>query len=441
MWKRINEYSVSSGIDGLISASSAVICAFSGGADSSVLLRWLKHRLDGTGVRLAAAHVNHMIRGKESDGDEEFCRRTAEVLDIPFYPHRVNIPSIAAERGVGLEECARDERYAFLSNLAETLGGALVATAHSATDNVETVIFNLCRGCGTKGMTGIDPVRGKFIRPLLCCTADEIRDFAKRENIEFVIDSTNSDDGYTRNYIRSLIVPALRTINPRADSAFLRLSDAAREDCAYIEVDAARFINEHEIIKREDIAALPKSLFARVLGLMWKAASGISTDLSSKNISDCLKMSRSGFGRIDLGGGYSFFCRKDRVYIEMPQKAEIAAQCRLNVPGVTEFGKYNVIVSPTRQNIYNLSTETVVDFDKIYGELYVRARQQGDTVLTGKMHKKLKKLMCDKNVPVKVRDVLPVICDGEGIVAVPGVARRDGAADGEHHMYIYIEDK
>lgn len=441
MWKRINEYSVSSGIDGLISASSAVICAFSGGADSSVLLRWLKHRLDGTGVRLAAAHVNHMIRGGESDGDEEFCRRTAEALDIPFYYHRVNIPSIAAERGVGLEECARDERYAFLSNLAETLGGALVATAHSATDNVETVIFNLCRGCGTKGMTGIDPVRGKFIRPLLCCTSDEIRDFAKRENIEFVIDSTNSDDGCTRNYIRSLIVPALRTINPRADSAFLRLSDAAREDCAYIEDDAARFINEHEIIKREDIAALPRSLFARVLGLMWKDASGSSTDLSSKNISDCLKLSRSGFGRIDLGGGYSFFCRKDRVYIEVPQKVEIAAPCRLNVPGVAEFGKYNIIVSPTRQNIYNLSTETVVDFDKIYGELYVRARQQGDTVLTGKMHKKLKKLMCDKNVPVKVRDVLPVICDDEGIVAVPGVARRDGVADGEHHMYIYIEDK
>lgn len=442
LWDKISEYSHLSGIDNIIASSSAVICAFSGGADSSVLLHWLKRRLCGSNTLLVCAHVNHMIRGKESDRDEEFCRRRASELEIPFYLHRIDIPSAAKERGIGLEECARDERYSFLTKLSDELGGAIIATAHSATDNVETVIFNLCRGCGTKGITGVDPVRENLIRPLLGCTSEEIREFAKSKKIEFVVDSTNSDTSYTRNYIRAVIVPSLRRLNPRADEAFLRLGSAARSDCEYIEKAAAEFLSTHIPVKKDDLAGVLPALFARVIGLMWKGASGSATDLSSKNIADCRRLVLSGYGRIDLGGGYSFFCRKDSVYIKKCEKNEEAPEPKELIIGKdTDFGRYNISVLRERRNIYNLSTETVIDFDKIYGKLYVRCRQAGDMVLSGKMHKKLKKLMCDKNVPSEERDIMPVICDDKGIAAVPGLVCRDGVSGGNNRIYIYIENK
>lgn len=446
LWKKINEYSALSGIDRKLLGSSAVICAFSGGADSSVLLRYLKYRLDGTETRLVCAHVNHMIRGAEADRDENFCRCTAEALGVPFYSHRVNIPKIADERGMGIEECARNERYAFLSSLSVELGGASVATAHSATDNMETVVFNLCRGCGAKGVTGIDPVRGIYIRPLLCCTAEEIRAAAADGGINFVQDSTNADTEYTRNYVRSVIVPAMRRLNPRADSAVLRLSSAAREDCDYIEDAAREFVREREKIKKDDLAAVHSSLFARITALMWREATGSFTDISKANIDACraLVLSPVGYGRIDLSGGYSFYCHKDGVYISAPDSAEKPKSTAICVPGDTVFGKYIISVCRERQNVYNLSTEIALDFDKIYGKLYVRCREAGDTILSGKMHKKLKKLFCDKNVPQRDRDTFPVICDDHGIAFVPGVAVRDGVSAKDTSAtaaYIYVREK
>ncbi len=432
LWKKINEYTAETDIDRVLLSSPAVICAFSGGADSSVLLRYLKYRLDGCGVRLVCAHMNHMIRGGEAERDEEFCRKAAGSLGIPFYVRREDIPAIAKQRGMGLEECARERRYKFLASLSEELGGAAVATAHSATDNMETVVFNLCRGCGTKGVTGIDPVRGIYVRPLLCCTAEEIREAAGDNGIDFVVDSTNADTGYTRNYVRSVIVPAMRRLNPRADDAVLRLSGVAREDCSFIEDSAESFLSGRGKVTKSELSDLPESLFARIVGIMWRRATGSATDLSRVNIDACRTLTRSpdGYGRVDLGGGYSFFCHKDSVYISTVsnENEERPESVPLSMSGETRFGKYVISVSPDRQNIYNLSTETAVDFDKIYGKLYVRCREAGDTVLSGKLHKKLKKLFCDKNVPQRDRDTLPVICDDQGIVAVPGVVLRDGTA-------------
>ena len=445
LWKKINEYSALSGIDEKLLESPAVICAFSGGADSSVLLNYLKHRLNGTGTRLVCAHVNHRIRGEEAYRDEEFCRHAAEALGVPFYVHRVDIPQIAGERGMGIEECAREERYAFFSSLAAELGGASVATAHSATDNMETVILNLCRGCGTKGVTGIDPVRDIYIRPLLCCTAEEIRAAAAESGISFVIDSTNENTEYTRNYVRSVIVPALRHLNPRADSAVLRLSSAAREDCDYMEEAARGFVRDREKIKKDELASVSNALFARALTLMWRETTGSYRDLSKANIDACraVVLSPDGYGRIDLGGGYSFYCHKDGVYISLPDYDEKPECTEINVPGETVFGKYIISVCRERQNIYNLSTETALDFDKMYGRLYVRCREAGDVIFSGKMHKKLKKLFCDKNVPRRDREFLPVICDDRGVVAVPGVAVRDGAAAKgtvPNALYIYVTE-
>lgn len=129
-----------------------VLCALSGGADSVVLLRFLRQYLPARGIRLAAAHLNHCIRGAEADADETFCRSLCDELEIPFYCRRADIPALAKNTGQGLEECARSVRYAFFEEIRSSIADCVIATAHNATDHLETVLFHLARGTGARGL-------------------------------------------------------------------------------------------------------------------------------------------------------------------------------------------------------------------------------------------------------------------------------------------------
>ena len=148
--QKASEYIEHSGISTHLKECSAVLIAFSGGADSAVLLRILKEYLKGKNTALVAAHLNHMIRGDEADRDQLFCKETAEELDIPFFTKKADVPAFAAEAGMTMEEAARHIRYEFLLDICASLGeNTLIATAHNATDNLETVLFNLARGSGS----------------------------------------------------------------------------------------------------------------------------------------------------------------------------------------------------------------------------------------------------------------------------------------------------
>ncbi|MBQ9719006.1 MAG: tRNA lysidine(34) synthetase TilS, partial [Clostridia bacterium] len=192
--------------------AGTVIAAYSGGADSSCLLHHLVRWCAGNGVTLAAAHVNHGIRGEDADRDERFCRETCGKLQVPLYVLREDVPALAAQSGRGLEETARSVRYSFFDRVSKELTGspdaAVVATAHNADDHLETVVFNLLRGSGTRGLSGIDPLRdGRFVRPLICDTGAEIRRWCENHRVPYVTDATNADTDYTRNFIRHNIVP------------------------------------------------------------------------------------------------------------------------------------------------------------------------------------------------------------------------------------------
>ena len=248
--QRASEFIRHSGIDKMIERADAVLVAYSGGADSSVLLHFLADHLKDKKTRLAAAHLNHMIRGEEARRDQSFCKKTAEELGIEFYTKECDIPKIARESGKTLEEAARHERYAFLLDIAHSLGETtLIATAHNSTDNLETMIFNLARGTGMAGMGGIAPIRQNIIRPLLSVSGEEIREYAKEKGIEYVVDSTNGDTAYTRNHIRKNIVPLLGEINSQAEGAALRLSKIARTESDFINQEAEKLFSENGIEK------------------------------------------------------------------------------------------------------------------------------------------------------------------------------------------------
>jgi len=253
-----------------------VIVAVSGGADLITLLLALNSIAEEFSLRLRVAHLNHGLRGEESDGDEEFVQRLANKLGLPFHRKRVNVRRQASERQENLEATAREERYRFLTNLAKRYKCRAVATGHTLDDQAETVLHHLVRSSGIDGLVGIAPVWEfagiKVIRPLLDVTRRELRGFLRAIGFEHRTDTTNLDVSLTRNYIRHEILPRLERINPRVREALGRFAEIAREEIAaweQEEVDWLGTYREHTDegiqINREAFCALSPAAQRRVV--------------------------------------------------------------------------------------------------------------------------------------------------------------------------------
>ena len=226
-----------------------VILGFSGGADSVFLLCFLSEyrRREGKDFPIVACHVNHMIRGEEALRDMEFSRDFASALGIEFVSVNCDVPTLAKERGCGLEEAARDARYATFEELNSKSGGSYcIALAHNASDNLETVIFNMMRGAGLNGMCGILPVRGNIVRPLIKISKRDILKALLEAELPYVIDSTNMSVDYTRNYIRHKIVPELSHLNASPEDAVSRLTESLSLDNDYLSEPNHHFPRPHQ---------------------------------------------------------------------------------------------------------------------------------------------------------------------------------------------------
>ncbi|MCH5207272.1 MAG: tRNA lysidine(34) synthetase TilS [Oscillospiraceae bacterium] len=219
----------------MLRGGETAVCALSGGADSTALLLVLKELSGEIGFKLKACHLNHGLRGEESDRDESFCAKLCESLGIELYRKKINVRD-HAKKHESVEETARKLRYRFFEEARERFGeNSLTATAHNANDSTETVLLNLVRGTGLKGLCGIPPVRDKVIRPLIYAKRSEIEEFLKERGQTFVTDSTNFSEDYTRNKIRLKLLPEILEINPSAIEAFSRMSKILRGDSDYLE--------------------------------------------------------------------------------------------------------------------------------------------------------------------------------------------------------------
>ena len=222
----------------LLKPGDGVLVGFSGGADSSCLLRVLAGMTRLLGIELYAAHVNHNLRGAEAQRDEAFCRSTAAELGIPFFCVSVQVREKAAREGLSLEEAARLLRYEALEELrqrlaAERKGPVVIAAAHHAGDQAETILLNLFRGSGLRGLGGMAPARDRLVRPLLCVSRADILAWMEQKGFPYVTDSTNLCEDCTRNFLRNRLLPLIREgINQRAEehilAAGLRCSEADR---------------------------------------------------------------------------------------------------------------------------------------------------------------------------------------------------------------------
>ncbi len=265
-----------------------VLAGVSGGADSMCLLGILSDIAPEYGFHVAAAHFNHNLRGEESDGDEAFVAGFCRDRNITCYTGSGDVKAEALRRGVGTEEAARDMRYAFFQETAEKTDAVRIATAHTADDNAETVIFNLARGAGGKGLSGIPPVRGNIIRPILCLSRAEVEEYLEKNGIPHREDSTNSSDDYSRNLIRHHVVPVLKKINPEFGFAALNTSSLLREDEEYLEAEADEYIKScGGTISASSLIKLPRPVSSRVIRILSPKA------LSSGHVDSVLKLAAS----------------------------------------------------------------------------------------------------------------------------------------------------
>jgi len=239
--KTIADYNMLDGV-------SSVCTALSGGADSVSLLLALNVLSKERGFAFSACHLNHGLRGEESDGDQRFCEELCARLQIPLKAKKVNVAELSYKHE-SVEETARRVRYEFFHETLSGLGEcAVLATAHTANDNAETVLINAIRGTGLAGLCGIPPVRGlgkfRVIRPLLGCTRTDVEEFLAANGQGCVTDSTNLSEEYTRNKIRRRLLPEIMKINPSALDVFGRMCRSLREDNAFLEEIAERSLNE-----------------------------------------------------------------------------------------------------------------------------------------------------------------------------------------------------
>ena len=209
----------------LLKPKDKIVVGFSGGADSTALL----HILHNLGYTCIAAHCNFHLRGEESDRDEAFVTDFAASLNLPLYKQHFDTKRIAKERGISIEMAARELRYHWFAELKEKHRADAIAVAHHKDDSIETVLLNLIRGTGIKGLTGIQPKTGDLIRPLLCVSKKDILQYVSSDNLPFVTDSSNKQDQWIRNKIRLQLIPLMETINPSVRKSIIQTMENMTE--------------------------------------------------------------------------------------------------------------------------------------------------------------------------------------------------------------------
>ena len=421
----------------------AVIVALSGGADSVCLLTVLK-QLATPEFLLRAVHVHHGIRGAEADRDEAFAQKLCESLSVPLCVAYCHVPAYAAEHGLSEEEAGRILRYQVLEKEAgkweqELPAGSRVkiALAHHRDDNAETILHHLLRGSGLTGLAGIRPVQGRRIRPLLCVGREEIRAYLEAGHISWCEDSTNQSLDYTRNRIRSQVLPLLKTaVNEQAEEHILQAGQIIGQADAYLRQQAEEIWQEAVCGREEDLAAIPLTAFARQPEILktylirhmldqlhpgWK-------DIGSRHFTAIAELAGKPVGsRLDLPGGLMARTGYETLEIVRKTEREVSVKTESGADGeihgrqtVPEL-HMTVFSRQKDQEIPKNQYTKWFDYDKIKGTLSVRTRRTGDyLILPSGGSKTIARYMIDEKIPKEKREQILLLAEGSHVLWVVG---------------------
>ncbi|HSV30781.1 MAG TPA: tRNA lysidine(34) synthetase TilS [Atribacteraceae bacterium] len=427
---------------GLISPGSNVLAAFSGGPDSTAMTHILYVLQETLQFHLSVCHLNHQLRGAESDRDEEFVKQWACEKQIPCYIARQDVRLIRRSEKRSLEEAARFVRYRYFNEIAQAVGAERIALGHHFDDQVENVLIRLTRGSGLRGLAGMRPRSGIYIRPLLCFRKKAILDFLVAERLAFVEDVTNQDPAFLRNRIRQLLLPLLeKDYNPRIREALWRLSLNIQE---HLEKESLPI---RSTVRRDGLFAYPLFRLASlsrselIQEILWcvERICGDSTGLSRYHVAGLVKMVREEHGEMNLPGkvkvwidSYHLIGSRNPVLLtDLPPW-----EYPLCFPGenwLREAGIFlNFEVAPVLSKPIKGDWVVLVDKEFIKPPCIVRNFRPGDRVMTGGRVKKIKEVFSDLGLPREWRSRVPILCDRENILWIPGVVLDERMQVGEN---------
>ena len=420
-----------------------VLLAFSGGADSVALLDMLQKE-QASGAPILLAHVNHGIRGEEALRDRAFCEKVAHDRGLEIAILDVDIPSLAKEKGQSLEEAAREVRYTFFADLMRERSIPVLLTAHHADDHLETVLFRIARGTGLSGLAGIAPIRpfadGHLVRPLLGFTKAEILHYCQERGLDFVTDSTNTDTTYARNRIRADAVPALTSLYGDVAHRTVRMSAELCEDDAFLCEAAEELLAKSTAASGVNIKALREAhpaIRRRALQFWFERERGATLEAVHLLALTDLILSGDTVARVALPTGVSAHCTaRARLALTKTKPQSVGEYTLPMTFGKTQIPNTDISICVTPVEQFNGENRGEGNNLVLFGEwkdlqqtLTWRNRREGDVILRGKMHRKLRRLYAQEGVPTEMRCALPLLCSGEEIVWAPFVGAADGFAD------------
>lgn len=416
-----------------------VIVAFSGGPDSTCLLYVLNELKEELGITLIGAHINHCLRGEESDKDEEYAKKVCDSLNIAFYSNKVDIHRISKEKNISCEMAGREARYEFFEELMVKLNASKVALAHNANDQAETILMRIMRGTGIEGMIGIKPVRDKiYVRPILHLTRKEIERYCKVNSISPRIDKTNLENFYARNKVRLDLIPYIEeNFNKDIIKTLNRLSDTVKKDNDYLESVSAKEckkyceIGERKVIINKKAFLNHEAILSRIVRGALLAVNSSLYNFEKIHISSIIELQKHDTGKT----------------IMLPQNI-IVENCYGNIHiyiGVksTETNNNQYPLKVDEKNLIDHLDRVVelevmrksqfievkasdytkyFDYDKLEKPIILRYRKEGDSFMPLGMtgNKKLKDLFMDLKVPKIKRNEIPLVCFGDDIGWVVG---------------------
>lgn len=438
----------------MIARNDRILVAVSGGPDSVALLHVLSALSGKYSLELGIAHLNHCLRGEESDGDEAFVKSLGRKMGIPVHTRKKNIEKARSKTGTCIEETGREIRYEFFSEIASLHGYNRIALGHNRNDNAEMVLMNLIRGSGPKGLAGIPQVRGNLIRPLCHRSRQEILDYLEKIGARFRIDSTNREDVYLRNRIRHSLIPELSSYNPNIIDTLCRVSDILRMEDDWIEGIVSESMKElvietskdHVVISTSGIRALHRAAARRVIR---RAIEMIKSDLrriSFKHIDSAIKLlEATGTAVIDLPGRIRILKSGELLSILREKKSlrsnkmsgkklKASFDILINMPDILSCGVwidetktwlfFSKLPASMLPPVFEKNSKTAwMDWEKISFPLRLRNARPGDRFKPFGMNgtRKLSDFFCDAKIPHETRKIIPVIESLDHIIWIAGM--------------------
>lgn len=456
--KSISEHS-------LINKGEKILVGVSGGPDSIALLHGL-HQLQGIGKwSLFVIHVNHSLRGRESDLDAQYVADLCQKWNITCINRKIDVQLVLEREGGNKQALARELRYQEYAKIADELDIHKIALAHHADDQVETILLRLLRGTGVSGLAGMNWLRKQgrlsIVRPLLNVKRIQIEHYCQKQQLEPRLDSSNQSMVYTRNRVRSELLPLLSTYNPQVQNAVLNLGrviadeeEVWRERVAEICKEMVVKRGNHTyIFKAEPFLKLPVALQRRVVKLILNCLVKSGTNEISLDTVEQVRnlVTRTHpSAQIDLPNGIKAFRQYDKCLIstqESVKKSIQAPSTLIKVPGVTDLqgfnGEIKAILSFEKMKDPFLHNDvwTVFDADQLQLPLSVRSRKNGDRMscMGMKGTKRVKNMLMEAKIPAQLRDEQAIIVDGKQIIWIPEI-RRSNVALITHNTkrYLYL---